>query len=203
MENRFAAPMSKRTDKELIKIVTVDRDSYEPLAVEAAEEEITKRSLDINFIEETSVYFTREFEKESEIRNSQVDQVPRLVHLVVDTFIHYFITILLFILAIQFFPSYADDDDFIRLMAIFLFLVAFFGYYLLMELVFQKTVGKFLTKTKVVTKDGEKPDFSHIFIRTVLRIVPFDNVTFLTGTGGGFHDVYSKTMVVKDLDDIK
>jgi len=194
--------MSKRTDKELIKIVTVDRNSYEPLAVEAAEEEITKRNLDINFIEETSVYLTQEFEKETEIKNSQVDQVPRLVHLVVDTFVHYFITILLFILAIQFFPSYADDHDFIRFMAIFLFFVAFFGYYILMEFLFQKTVGKFLTKTKVVDKDGEKPAFSYIFIRTVLRLIPFDNVTFLMGTGGGFHDVYSKTMVIKDLNEI-
>jgi hypothetical protein len=201
LQNRFAAPMSKRTDKELIKIVTVDRNSYEPLAVEAAEGEITKRNLDFNFIEETSVYLANEFEKESAIKNSQVGQASRLLHLVVDTFVHYSITILLYILAIQFFPSYSRDVDFIQFMAIFLFFVAFFGYYTLMEYLFQKTVGKFLTKTKVVTKEGEKPGFSHIFIRTVLRLVPFDNVTFMTGTNG-FHDVYSKTMVVKDLNKI-
>jgi hypothetical protein len=33
MENEFAKAMSKRTDEELIKIVTVERGSYNPNAI--------------------------------------------------------------------------------------------------------------------------------------------------------------------------
>ena len=37
MENEFAKVMSERTDEELIKIVTVERTSYNPTAIEAAD----------------------------------------------------------------------------------------------------------------------------------------------------------------------
>ncbi len=37
MENEFEKVMSERTDKELIRIVTVERGSYNPTAIEAAD----------------------------------------------------------------------------------------------------------------------------------------------------------------------
>jgi len=40
MENKFSEVMSQRTDEELIKILTVDRERYNPIAIEAAESEI-------------------------------------------------------------------------------------------------------------------------------------------------------------------
>ena len=36
MENEFKNAMSKRTDEELVKIVTVKRSGYNPVAIEAA-----------------------------------------------------------------------------------------------------------------------------------------------------------------------
>jgi hypothetical protein len=48
MENEFIKVMSERTDEELVKIVTVDRDKYQPLAVATAEAEIEKRNIDIS-----------------------------------------------------------------------------------------------------------------------------------------------------------
>ena len=39
----FNEVMSKHADDELIKIVTIDKNKYQPLAIEAAEEEIKKR----------------------------------------------------------------------------------------------------------------------------------------------------------------
>jgi hypothetical protein len=45
MENKFKEVMSKRTDEELIKIVSIDKDGYEPLAVEAAKKELEKRKI--------------------------------------------------------------------------------------------------------------------------------------------------------------
>ena len=51
MEDEFAKVMSERTDEELIKIVTIERDGYQPLGVEAAESEIEKRNIDTSQFE--------------------------------------------------------------------------------------------------------------------------------------------------------
>jgi uncharacterized RDD family membrane protein YckC len=66
-----------------------------------------------------------------------------------------------------------------------------------MEYKFQKTLGKFITKTKVVTKGGEKPELSDIIRRTLCRLIPFDKISYLF-TKNGIHDRLSETIVIKD-----
>ena len=48
MENEFTKAMSQRTDDELIKIITADRENYKIEAINAAETEIEKRNIDIS-----------------------------------------------------------------------------------------------------------------------------------------------------------
>ena len=48
MENEFKQVMSERSDKDLIKIITIDRGTYQPIAIEAAESEIKYREIDID-----------------------------------------------------------------------------------------------------------------------------------------------------------
>src|SRR5262245_45459412 len=50
----------------------------------------------------------------------------------------------------------------------------FWGYYILAEYFFQRTLGKLLTRTKVVTKTGDKPTFGQIVGRTLSRSIPFE-----------------------------
>lgn len=72
-----------------------------------------------------------------------------------------------------------------------------FVLYVLFESVWQKTPGKFVTKTKVVTYEGEKPELSRIMGRTLARWMPFEALSFLTRSNPvGWHDKLSKTMVV-------
>ena len=52
MENEFTKAMSERTDEQLIKIVTAERDKYNPAAIDAAESEVAKRNIDTNKFEE-------------------------------------------------------------------------------------------------------------------------------------------------------
>lgn len=66
-----------------------------------------------------------------------------------------------------------------------------------METVFQKTIGKFLTKTKVISQDGEKPTFQKIVGRTFGRLIPLDHISYFFSKEG-FHDRVSATTVVKD-----
>ncbi|MBK6979176.1 MAG: RDD family protein [Cytophagaceae bacterium] len=67
-----------------------------------------------------------------------------------------------------------------------------------MELYFQKTLGKFITKTIVLKENGEKPTLSDLLIRSLCRFIPFDPLSFLYAqyTPKGFHDTLSKTIVV-------
>ncbi|MEH6407381.1 MAG: RDD family protein [Leeuwenhoekiella sp.] len=80
---------------------------------------------------------------------------------------------------------------------IFCIFGSFISYYLIMEYKFQRTLGKFLTKTKVVTQTGSKPSLNDIFIRTLCRFIPFDRTSFIV-VKNGFHDSLSKTTVVKE-----
>lgn len=73
-------------------------------------------------------------------------------------------------------------------------------YYGFCETVWGRTIGKVLTKTKVVNKSGVKPSFSQIIKRTISRIVPFEPFSFLGSANPalGWHDKWSDTFVVKN-----
>ncbi len=68
----------------------------------------------------------------------------------------------------------------------------YYLYYFTLELAFKQTIGKFITKTIVVRKDGKQPAFWDIFTRTVSRLVPFDFLSYLFSVNG-IHDILSKT----------
>ncbi len=73
-------------------------------------------------------------------------------------------------------------------------------YYTACEYFFKgKTLGKILTNTKVVTIDGEIPTFKTILKRSFARFIPFEIFSFFWSKNGGWHDVFSKTIVVEDL----
>jgi uncharacterized RDD family membrane protein YckC len=71
------------------------------------------------------------------------------------------------------------------------------AYYTFMESVFGRTIGKLITGTKVVTRDGRTPATQKIFLRTLSRLVPFEPFTFLGDEARGWHDQWTDTWVVK------
>ena len=165
MENEFAKVMSERTDEELVKIVTVERGSYNPTAIEAADAEVEKRNIDTSEFEKIREKATAEKEQKEKVDSNVVSSGTRFVNFLID-----FIVWLV---------------------------LAFIAYYALMEIKFQKTIGKFVTKTKVVKMNGEKPTDGDIITRTFCRLIPFDRLSFLF-VKNGIHDFLSKTKVVKD-----
>ena len=60
-----------------------------------------------------------------------------------------------------------------------------------------RSVGKFLTKTKVVNVDGSLTTLKSFFIRSLCRFIPFEPFSFFSSKGYGWHDDYSGTRVVK------
>jgi uncharacterized RDD family membrane protein YckC len=72
-------------------------------------------------------------------------------------------------------------------------------YYLIFEGIWGKTPAKLLTKTKVITNEGNKPSFGTIVIRTLCRYIPFDALSFLSSNPVGWHDSLSNTLVVDEV----
>ncbi len=69
-------------------------------------------------------------------------------------------------------------------------------YLFIMEVLTQRSVGKFITGTIVVSEDGTKPEARSIMIRALCRIIGFEALTFLGSTPRGWHDSASGTYVV-------
>lgn len=77
-----------------------------------------------------------------------------------------------------------------------LYMVGFYLlYYVFWESIFARTIGKFITGTKVIDFDEKKPTFGRIIIRSSCRIIPLDAISFLF-SGDGWHDSISKTFVI-------
>jgi len=69
-------------------------------------------------------------------------------------------------------------------------------YYGLFETLTQRSPGKYITGTKVVLRDGTKPGDGAILLRSLCRQIPFEILSFLGRFGIGWHDMFSKTLVV-------
>ncbi|MGH2664507.1 RDD family protein [Flavobacterium sp.] len=127
----------------------------------------------------------------------------RFVNYIIDIIMQY---ILLFILAFitvivsEIFSSTAILEwmqDISDLEGTILFVAIMILYCTLLESYFSRTIGKYITKTMVVLKDGSKPNSQIILKRTLCRIIPFDALTFLGNNARGWHDSFSDTYVVK------
>lgn len=84
-----------------------------------------------------------------------------------------------------------------------LIVLAFIGvYYFIFELAFQATPGKMITKCMVVNEYGKRASVLQVLGRTVIRLVPFEQFSFLGESSYGWHDKFPKTYVVeiKDLE---
>ena len=68
-------------------------------------------------------------------------------------------------------------------------------YYILFEYFLNKTIGKFLTRSIVVTETDTKPSFKNCLLRTLIRFVPFEAFSILSSDSKMWHDKWTKTVV--------
>jgi uncharacterized RDD family membrane protein YckC len=93
-----------------------------------------------------------------------------------------------------------EDDPYNDLMVNLVSVVIYLLYYLFSEYFMNgKTIGKYLTKTRVITTDGRPLSFGTILKRSLIRIIPFEPFSFLSGDSG-WHDNGSDTMVINETD---
>ena len=143
MTTDFKNVMSQRTDEELIRIVTVQRDDYQPMAVVAAEDEIQKRGIDLTKIEEVKTDLEARIEELKEFDSKKVNSMIRLLNFIIDSFA-FLIVFLIFAYIFGLFFN-TDNPLIIKTAGFILLIVAFSGYYIFMEYNYQKTILNFQT----------------------------------------------------------
>lgn len=111
----------------------------------------------------------------------------RLFNFLIDSL---FFLVLVFILALLM-KSYLSRQDLFPV-----FITIYYLYFLVCEFMFGQTIGKYLTKTKVVGSDERPPSFWNVLVRTLLRMLPFDFISYLVYSQG-IHDKFSKTKLIK------
>lgn len=79
----------------------------------------------------------------------------------------------------------------------FYFLVLYVFYYFVFEGLTGRTIGKYVTRTKVVSDSGDQPSIGKILIRSILRIFFIEVVSFFSSNPLGWHDRISGTKIVK------
>jgi len=71
-------------------------------------------------------------------------------------------------------------------------------YYVVLEARSGRTLGKLVTGTRVVGKDGSAPALGRVIGRTLARHIPFEPFSFLGGDRPvGWHDSLSGTRVIR------
>ena len=91
-----------------------------------------------------------------------------------------------------------QDQATLQAMGFLLGLIVGFSYFFLLEALCQKTVGKLLTGTKVISMDGGRPSIGQFLGRTAARYIPFEAFSFLTSQEPrGWHDTLSGTRVIR------
>jgi uncharacterized RDD family membrane protein YckC len=126
---------------------------------------------------------------------TSVDKGARLGNFIIDLLIVVACILTLTLIIQNFYPEILDDNS---LAFEIVFSGTIFCYYFFLELLLGQTVGKMLTKTIVVDKNGNKPKTLRLIIRTLVRFIPFEWFTFLFANFG-LHDFLSKTTVIKRL----
>ncbi|MDX6182721.1 RDD family protein [Flavobacterium sp. Fl-77] len=203
MIHDFTEVMSKKTDEELIQILTINADKYQSLAIEAARYEIKSRNIDITKIDDQremhkeviALEKLNKIQKQKDTLQNIAGTSVRGINFFIDiTAIFIIYTIVVCTAHYGFKVVSPRQILFINRTTI---ITAFLLYFIVGETLFQKTLGKIITKTKVVNLEGQKATLLDIIVRTFCRLIPFDGISYLY-TLNGFHDKVSKTVVIKE-----
>lgn len=116
---------------------------------------------------------------------NSVNKGDRIINFVIDYLV---ISVIFFVVEMIFgYFYYASTLVFYLIMVL---------YYFISEATNAQTIGKKVTGTIVVNMHNEKPSIQRIFLRSLLRLNPFDYHSYAFGNEQGGHDLISKTRLV-------
>lgn len=123
----------------------------------------------------------------------------RLINLIIDSMVVQFIYLLIILiigLIIIGKENSFEQSTIIEFNNTFYFLVLYAFYYFIFEGLTGRTIGKYVTRTKVVSDSENKPSFGKILLRSVMRIFFIEVISFFSSNPVGWHDRVSGTKVV-------
>jgi uncharacterized RDD family membrane protein YckC len=142
-------------------------------------------------------------EFESEIYAQSAGGWKRFANYMVDLFFMYIFSAVIggivgFVLVFVGSTIYSGDNVFGTMLLNYLIgFLSLITYYSLIEyFTGGRSIGKYITGTKVITLEGDKPDFKACLIRSLSRCIPFEAFSFFGSADSGWHDSISKTRVV-------
>ena len=192
-ENNFTPKLKNKSDSEVENFIK-NKHQYRKEAVQAAIWELELRGIQIEI--------SSELKKESEIAHrdivenkKQIFNLPVKLATLETRLIHIFVDTLIISLISSPFIDFSNIHK-SQIINITLSLV----YYSLFEYFLQQTPSKFITKSIVVTREGKRPSFKTIIVRTLVRLIPFDAFSFLFSDKTGWHDNWTDTYVIKKSD---
>ena len=206
MKHSFIETVKRKTDKEL-ELISKDYAFYseeERLVVLnelEARNSLTKELLNYKNNLEIGWVITND-----EILANIASKGKRFVNFLLDTMIFipifsfiwlFILAILLYIISPELFANFIDFFKSGNLQKSLLQAASWIVYYSFFEGLIGRTLAKYISKTKVVNAKGEKPDFKTILIRSLCRLFPFEQFSFLSSDSTGWHDEWSKTIVIK------
>lgn len=118
--------------------------------------------------------------------------------------INYFIDLLIISFIYAFYSSFGEQAKTEEITTkipdsqLLILLLIYGAYYIFMEYKFGKTIGKMITKTKVISIDNSALSLLQCIGRFLCRIIPFEAVSGLFMNGNFWHDSIPRTMVVDD-----
>lgn len=137
--------------------------------------------------------------EELEIEYCRANSGKRFANYVIDMIVYYIILFFLGFVFTIMFPDLMLNLDFEGLSFALFFALLYVIIMSIFEAAFQgKTVGKLITGTRALRLDGTAINLKSVFIRNLIRAIPFNALSALSIPCTPWHDKLSNTYVVDD-----
>jgi uncharacterized RDD family membrane protein YckC len=120
-----------------------------------------------------------------------ISEGTRIIHFFLDTIIICFLSFFIY----QWYNFNVYNWGFTPYRYGYFFFATIFAYTFLFELIFCQTIAKMITKTKVVSENGKRPNPFQFLIRALLR-TSLITMFGLAWNDKPLHDTFSKTQLV-------
>ncbi|SOD17406.1 RDD family protein [Pedobacter xixiisoli] len=140
------------------------------------------------------------FDEQIDLNYCRASTGKRFANYIIDMIVFYILVILLGIVVGLLRPDLFLDEE--EGTGIFERIISLICYGLLMFIIEAacggKTLGKVITRTKAVNIDGSDMSFQKVFVRNIIRSIPFNAFSALGTPSDPWHDRWSETMVIDE-----
>lgn len=125
-------------------------------------------------------------------------QGRRLANLFIDSVVYWIIMLIIGFIEGLIFGFFRLPKELIKPVSYTIAIVGLLAYYIIFEAAFGQTIGKMVSKTRVVANTGKKASVSQVIVRSFSRFIPFDYLSLAVEANPiGWHDSIAKTYVVR------